>query len=42
MELENQIWHHKHNQDYVIINEFNLKDFILTTIDMLENELKKQ
>ncbi|GMN10036.1 hypothetical protein MTsPCn9_15490 [Croceitalea sp. MTPC9] len=42
MEFENQIWHHKHNQDYVVINELNLKDFILTTIAMLEKELKKQ
>ena len=41
MEFENQIWHHKHNQDYVVINELNLKDFILTTIDMIENELNK-
>jgi len=42
MEFENQIWHHKHNQDYVYINELNLKDFILTTIDMIEKELEKQ
>ena len=42
MEFENQIWHHKHNQDYVYINELNLKDFILNTIDMIEKELEKQ
>lgn len=42
MEFENQIWHHKHNQDYVVINELNLKDFILSTITMLEEELVKQ
>lgn len=41
MEFENQIWHHKHNQDYVVINELNLKDFVLTTIDMIEKELNK-
>ncbi|WP_243471147.1 DUF6090 family protein [Winogradskyella sp. MH6] len=41
MEFENQIWHHKHNQDYVAVNELNLKDFILTTIDMIEKELKE-
>ena len=41
MEFENQIWHHKHNQDYVAINELNLKDFILTSIDMIEKELNK-
>ncbi|MEZ4781025.1 MAG: DUF6090 family protein [Flavobacteriaceae bacterium] len=42
MEFENQIWHHKHNQDYVAINELNLKDFILATIGMIENELNKK
>ncbi len=42
MEFENQVWHHKHNQDYVVINELNLKDFILSTITMLEEELEKQ
>ena len=41
MELENQIWHHKHNQDYVVINELNLKGFISTTINMIEKELSK-
>jgi hypothetical protein len=41
MEFENQIWHHKHNQDYVFINELNLRDFVLTTIDMIEKELNK-
>lgn len=41
MEFENQIWHHKHNHDYVVINELNLKDFILTTIYMIEKELKE-
>ncbi|MDT0538703.1 MULTISPECIES: DUF6090 family protein [Croceitalea] len=41
MELENQVWHHKHNNDYIVINEGNLKEFILATIDMLEQELKK-
>lgn len=41
MEFENQIWHHKHNQDYVAVNELNLKDFILTTIDIIEKELKE-
>ena len=40
MELENQVWHHKHNNDYIVINERNLKEFILATIDMLEQELQ--
>lgn len=42
MELENQIWHHKHNHDYVIINELNLKDFILVTISLIETELSRK
>jgi hypothetical protein len=39
MELENQIWHHKHNHDYVVINERNIRDFIILTIQMIEEEL---
>lgn len=42
MAFENQVWHHKHNHDYVVINELNLKDFILTTITMIEKELSKK
>ncbi|WP_221898685.1 DUF6090 family protein [Robiginitalea sp. SC105] len=41
MEFENQIWHHKHNHDYVVINELNLKDFIKSTLQMIEGELSK-
>ena len=39
LEFENQIWHHKHNNDYVVINELNLKDFIIITIKMIDDEL---
>jgi hypothetical protein len=39
MEFENQIWHHKHNHDYVVINELIIKDFINSTIKMIEEEL---
>ena len=39
MEFENQVWHHKHNHDYIVINELNLRDFINTTIQMLDKEL---
>jgi hypothetical protein len=42
MEFENQIWHHKHNHDYVVINERNLKDFIEETLELLEGELRKK
>ncbi len=41
MEFENQVWHHKHNHDYVIINELNIRDFIMTTIKIIEEELNK-
>jgi hypothetical protein len=41
MEFENQIWHHKHNHDYVVINERNIRDFIILTIQMIEKELNK-
>ncbi len=41
MEFENQVWHHKHNHDYVVINELNIRDFIRTTIKMIEEELNQ-
>lgn len=40
MEFENQIWHHKHNHDYVVINELNVRDFINETLKMIEGELR--
>ncbi|MEX0997368.1 MAG: DUF6090 family protein [Flavobacteriaceae bacterium] len=39
LEFENQVWHHKHNNDYIIVNELNIKDFIEMTIKMIEDEL---
>ncbi len=42
MEFENQIWHHKHNHDYVVINELIIRDFINATIEMMEEELKNR
>ena len=42
MEFENQIWHHKHNHDYVMINELNTRDFITATRKMIEEELNKK
>ncbi|MFZ6053086.1 DUF6090 family protein [Halocola ammonii] len=39
LEFENQIWHHEHNQDYVVINELNIRDFIDITIKMIDQEL---
>lgn len=42
LEFENQIWHHKHNNDYVSVNELNLKDFLKITLQMIEEELNKK
>ena len=42
MEFENQIWHHKHNHDYVVINELNIRDFVSKIIEMIEEELNKK
>jgi hypothetical protein len=42
MGFENQVWHHKHNHDYVVINELNVRDFITTTIKIIEEELDKK
>jgi hypothetical protein len=41
MQFENQVWHHKHNHDYVVINELNIRDFVSSTVKMIELELKK-
>ncbi|MDG1277850.1 MAG: DUF6090 family protein [Algoriphagus sp.] len=42
LEFENQIWHHKHNNDYVSVNELNIKDFINITLKMIEDELNRK
>jgi hypothetical protein len=42
LEFENQIWHHKHNNDYVAVNELNIKDFINSTLKMIDDELAKK
>ena len=42
MEFENQVWHHKHNHDYVVINQLNIRDFISTTIKRIEDELNEK
>ncbi|MDN3204118.1 DUF6090 family protein [Algoriphagus sediminis] len=42
LEFENQIWHHKHNNDYVSVNELNIKDFINITLKMIEGELNRK
>lgn len=42
MEFENQVWHHKHNHDYVVINDLNTRDFINITIKIINEELNKK
>lgn len=42
MEFENQVWHHKHNHDYVVINELNIRDFTVNTIKMIDEELSSK
>jgi hypothetical protein len=42
MEFENQVWHHKHNHDYVVINDLNTRDFINVTIKIIDEELNKK
>lgn len=42
MEFENQVWHHKHNHDYVVINEFNVRDFVTATIKIIDEDLEKK
>ncbi len=40
MELENMIWIHKYNHDYIILNDYEIKEFILETIDLIKQGLK--
>jgi len=40
--FENQVWHHKHNHDYVVINELNVRDFINSTLEMIEEALHEK
>ncbi len=42
LEFENQVWHHKHNHDYVFINDLNIRDFIDATIKIIDDELNKK
>ncbi len=42
MEFENQVWHHKHNHDYVVINELNVRDFVTATIKIIDKDLEKK
>ena len=42
MEFENQVWHHKHNHDYVFINDLYIQDFINDSIKIIEKELEKK
>ena len=42
LELENVIWHHKHNTDYVIRENAKLKKSVLLILNIVENELEKE
>jgi len=39
MKFENVIWHHKHNNDYVISQDYTIRKEILEIIDNLNDEL---
>ena len=40
MKFENMIWTHKTNQDYIILNDYNIRDLIQETINIINSELK--
>lgn len=39
MEFENILWHHRHNIDYVELNDLEIEAFIKTTVEMITKEL---
>jgi hypothetical protein len=39
MKFENVIWHHKHNIDFVLQNDYRLKEAINTIIIAIEKTL---
>ena len=40
MKMENVIWHHKHNNDYVISQDYSIRKEILEIIDEVNKELE--
>ena len=42
MKMENVIWHHKHNNDYVISQDYSIRKEILEIIDIVNKELEKK
>tara|TARA_R110000765_G_scaffold69293_5_gene134345 strand:+ start:10846 stop:11628 length:783 start_codon:yes stop_codon:yes gene_type:complete len=42
MKMENVIWHHKHNNDYVISQDYSVRKEILEIIDIVNKELEKK
>ena len=40
MEFENVLWHHKHSQDFVLLNDLEIEAFIESTIKLIKEELK--
>jgi len=44
LEFQNTIWHHKHNVDFLVKKDFELKgkmEFVLTEIERSLSELEK-
>lgn len=42
MEFESVIWHHKHNNDYVLFTDTGLKKEILTILDFINSDISKR
>lgn len=42
MQFENVIWHHKHNNDYVIATDYSLKNEIVKILSLINSELSSK
>ncbi len=42
MEFENVIWHHKHNTDYVVIENYRIQKEILSIMSIIDTNLEKK
>lgn len=42
MEFENQIWHHKDGMDWIILSDLKTNEYIVETLELIENEIAKE
>ena len=40
MVFENVLWHHKHSQDFVLLNDLEIEAFVESTLELIKEDLK--